>query len=64
MLSFVSGSAIKRITAGVKASPLTVICGRFDLLAGPFTLPAKSDSNERILPYAASSDLISLDIGR
>jgi hypothetical protein len=34
LLSFVSGSAIKRITAGVKAPPLTVICGRFDLLAG------------------------------
>jgi hypothetical protein len=28
------------------------------------TPPAKSDSNERILPYAASSDLISLDIGQ
>ena len=34
MLSFASGSAIKRITAGVKGPPLTVLCQSFDLPAG------------------------------
>jgi hypothetical protein len=34
-LSCVSCSAIKRITAGVKASPLTLAWKRLDLLAGP-----------------------------
>jgi hypothetical protein len=34
MLSFGSGSAIKRIKAGVKAPPLTVPCQSFDLLPG------------------------------
>ena len=34
-LSCLSGSAIKRITAGVKALPLTLARKRFDLLAGP-----------------------------
>src|SRR5437879_2012964 len=35
VLSFVSGSAIKRIRAGVKAPSPTVLCQSSDLLAGP-----------------------------
>jgi len=38
MLSFDSGSAIKRITAGVKARPVTVLCQVFDPAGRAFTL--------------------------
>src|ERR1051326_2197370 len=45
MLSFASGSAIKRITAGVKAAADRP-CQSFDLRPA-FTLPVKSVSNEK-----------------
>jgi len=46
MLSFASGSAIKRITAGVKARRWTVLCESSDLRWGLHP-PTKSDSNEK-----------------
>jgi hypothetical protein len=46
LLSFGSGSAIKRTTAGLQAPPLTVPCQSFDLVAGLHP-PAKSVSNEK-----------------
>ena len=45
MLSFASGSAIKRITAGVKAAADRP-CQSLDLRPA-FTLPAKSVPNEK-----------------
>ena len=52
MLSFVSGSAIKRITAGVKAAADRP-CQSFDLRPA-FTLPVKSVSNERRILLSGS----------
>jgi hypothetical protein len=46
MLSFASGSAIKRIRAGVEARRLTIPCQSFDLRSGLHP-PIKSVSNEK-----------------
>ncbi len=64
MLSLVSSSAIKRITAGVKArrrpSP-----AKFRSAGWAFTLPAKVGSNEKRIPFSNASRLDSvLTIGR
>jgi hypothetical protein len=63
MLSFTSGSAIKRITAGVKARRDRSLL-KFDLLPGLHP-PAKSASNEkRILLCLGAREPLTLDIGR
>ena len=62
-LSSAPGSAIKRITAGVKAAADRP-CQSFDLRPA-FTLPAKSDSNEkRILPFRLLPRPLTQNIGR
>ena len=59
MLSFVSGSAIKRITAGVKAAA-DRRC-QVSIWGLAFTLPVKSISNEkRILLFGSSLQAVSL----
>ena len=63
MLSFASGSAIKRITAGVKAAADRP-CQSFDLRPA-FTLPAKSVPNEkRILLSRLLPRPLTQNIGR
>jgi hypothetical protein len=62
-LSSACGSAIKRITAGVKAAADRP-CQSFDLRPA-FTLPVKSVSNERrIMLSKARREPLSLNIGR
>src|SRR5512132_892215 len=51
-LSFASGSAIKRITAGVKAPPVTVLCQSFRSAGRAFTLRLNQfRTKTRILLY-------------
>jgi hypothetical protein len=59
MLSFVSGSAIKRITAGVKAAA-DRRC-QVSIWGLAFTLPVETVSNEkRIQPFGSSLQAVSL----
>ena len=56
MLSFASGSAIKRITAGVKAAADRP-CQSFDLRPA-FTLPANSVPNEKRILLSVLADRV------
>ena len=63
MLSFSSGSAIKRITAWREGPPLTVLCKSSDLLAGP-SPSGKASNEKRIQLCSAGREPLTPNIGR